>query len=83
MRILIGPQAVQLVKNQADDRLPLRGSFPLCAMVGNAGTKLFRPAAIDALQMGPVSKRANSSWAPDKDPTLIEWADATELSLED
>ena len=39
---------------------------------GAAGTELFRPAAEDLLQRWPVSKRVNSSRAPDDDPTLIE-----------
>ena len=39
---------------------------------GAAGTELLRPAAEDLLQRWPVSKRVNSSRAPDDDPTLIE-----------
>ena len=39
---------------------------------GSAGTELLRPAAEDLLQRWPVSKRVNSSRAPDDDPTLIE-----------
>ena len=41
-------------------------------LAGNAGTELLRPAADDYLQTWPVSKRVNSSRAPDDDPTLIE-----------
>ena len=37
-----------------------------------AGTELLKPAAEDLLQPWPVSKRVNSSRAPDDDPTLIE-----------
>jgi putative SOS response-associated peptidase YedK len=39
-------------------------------LTGNAGTELFRPAANDYLQAWPVSRRVNSSRAPDDDPTL-------------
>jgi putative SOS response-associated peptidase YedK len=36
------------------------------------GLELLRPAANDLLQRWPVSRRVNSSRAPDDDPTLIE-----------
>jgi len=39
---------------------------------GKAGLELLRPAAENALQKWPVSKRVNSSRAPDDDPTLID-----------
>ena len=39
---------------------------------GTAGTELLKPAAENLLQRWPVSKRVNSSRAPDDDPTLIE-----------
>jgi putative SOS response-associated peptidase YedK len=39
---------------------------------GAAGLELLKPAADDFLQRLPVSKRVNSSRAPDDDPTLIE-----------
>ena len=39
---------------------------------GAAGPELLKPAADDVLQRWPVSKRVNSSRAPDDDPTLIE-----------
>jgi putative SOS response-associated peptidase YedK len=39
---------------------------------GKAGLELLKPAAEDALQKWPVSKRVNSSRAPDDDPTLID-----------
>jgi putative SOS response-associated peptidase YedK len=39
---------------------------------GSAGLELLNPAAEDLLQRWPVSKRVNSSRAPDDDPTLIE-----------
>jgi hypothetical protein len=39
---------------------------------GAAGTELLKPAAENLLQRWPVSKRVNSSRAPDDDPTLIE-----------
>jgi putative SOS response-associated peptidase YedK len=39
---------------------------------GNAGLELLKPAAEDALQRWPVSKRVNSSRAPDDDPALID-----------
>ena len=37
-----------------------------------AGKELLHPAAEDLLQRWPVSKRVNSSRAPDEDPGLIE-----------
>jgi hypothetical protein len=39
---------------------------------GEAGLEVLKPAADDLLQRWPVSKRVNSSRAPDDDPTLIE-----------
>ena len=39
---------------------------------GEVGLELLRPAANDLLQRWPVSRRMNSSRAPDDDPTLIE-----------
>jgi putative SOS response-associated peptidase YedK len=39
---------------------------------GAAGTEVLKPAAEDLLRRCPVSKRVNSSRAPDDDPTLIE-----------
>jgi putative SOS response-associated peptidase YedK len=36
------------------------------------GTALLKPSANDMLQKWPVSKRVNSSRAPDDDPTLID-----------
>ena len=39
---------------------------------GDAGTELLLPAADDMLHRWPVSKRVNSSRAPDDDPMLIE-----------
>jgi hypothetical protein len=39
---------------------------------GAGGTELLKPAAENLLQRWPVSKRVNSSRAPDDDPTLIE-----------
>ena len=39
---------------------------------GKGGLELLKPAAEDALQRWPVSKRVNSSRAPDDDPTLID-----------
>jgi putative SOS response-associated peptidase YedK len=39
---------------------------------GSAGLEVLNPAAEDLLQRWPVSKRVNSSRAPDDDPTLIE-----------
>jgi putative SOS response-associated peptidase YedK len=41
-------------------------------LTGNAGTELLRPAANDYLQCWSVSRRVNSSRAPDDDPTLID-----------
>jgi putative SOS response-associated peptidase YedK len=39
---------------------------------GTAGLELLRPAAENVLQKWPVSKRVNSSRAPDDDPTLTD-----------
>jgi putative SOS response-associated peptidase YedK len=39
---------------------------------GKAGLELLKPAAEKLLQRWPVSKRVNSSRAPDDDPTLID-----------
>jgi putative SOS response-associated peptidase YedK len=39
---------------------------------GKAGLGLLKPAADNVLQKWPVSKRVNSSRAPDDDPTLID-----------
>ena len=39
---------------------------------GEVGLELLRPAANYLLQRWPVSRRVNSSRAPDDDPTLIE-----------
>jgi putative SOS response-associated peptidase YedK len=41
-------------------------------LTGKAGTEVLRPAANNYLTTWPVSKRVNSSRAPDDDPTLIE-----------
>jgi hypothetical protein len=42
--------------------------WPSC----ETGPEVLKPAADDLLQWGPVSKSANSSRAPDDDPTLID-----------
>jgi hypothetical protein len=39
---------------------------------GAADTELLKPAAENLLQRWPVSKRVNSSRAPDDDPTLFD-----------
>jgi hypothetical protein len=39
---------------------------------GKAGLELLKPAAENVLQKWPVSRRVNSSRAPDDDPTLID-----------
>ena len=39
---------------------------------GKAGLELLKPAAKNVLQKWPVSKRVNSSRAPDDDPTPID-----------
>ena len=41
-------------------------------LAGTAGTELLKPAPDDYLQVWPVSRRVNSSRAPDDDPALIE-----------
>ena len=38
----------------------------------DGGTALLKPAADEILQRWPVSRRVNSSRAPDDDPTPIE-----------
>src|ERR1035437_3481887 len=45
-------------------------------LAGDAGTELLRPADNDYLQTWPVSRRVNSSRAPDDDPTLIDRVNA-------
>ena len=47
-------------------------------LTGKAGTEMLRPAANDYLQAWPVSKRVNSSRAPDDDPSLIDRIDDQE-----
>jgi putative SOS response-associated peptidase YedK len=39
---------------------------------GNAGLEFLKPAADNLLQRWPVSKRVNTSRAPDEDSTLID-----------
>jgi putative SOS response-associated peptidase YedK len=41
-------------------------------LTGQAGLEMLTPAPDDLLQRWPVSKRVNSSRAPDDDATLIE-----------
>ena len=41
-------------------------------LTGTAGLDILKPAANDVLQCWPVSRRANSSRAPDDDASLIE-----------
>ena len=41
-------------------------------LLGVAGTELLKAAAENLLQRWPVSKRVNSTRAPDDDPTLID-----------
>jgi putative SOS response-associated peptidase YedK len=55
------------------DRMPVileRADFD--SWLKDGGTELLVPAANDVLQHWPVSKRVNSSRAPDDDSTLIE-----------
>jgi putative SOS response-associated peptidase YedK len=58
---------------QIHDRMPVileRDDFD--AWLHDGGTALLKPAANDALQRWPVSKRVNNSRADSDDPTLIE-----------
>ena len=59
---------------EVHDRMPvlLDGKDYEPWLSGKAGLELLKPAAEDVLQKWPVSKRVNSSRAPDDDPTLIE-----------
>jgi putative SOS response-associated peptidase YedK len=41
-------------------------------LTGTAGLELLKPVADDILRRWPVSKRVNTSRAPDDDPTLID-----------
>jgi putative SOS response-associated peptidase YedK len=41
-------------------------------LAGTTGTELLKPASDDYLQVWPVSRRVNSSRAPNDDPALIE-----------
>jgi putative SOS response-associated peptidase YedK len=55
------------------DRMPVileRADFD--SWLNNGGSALLKPAPDDILQRWPVSKRVNSSRAPDDDPTLVE-----------
>jgi putative SOS response-associated peptidase YedK len=47
---------------------------------GSAGPEMLKPAASDLLQRWPVSKRVNSSRAPDEDASLIEKVELTSRS---
>jgi putative SOS response-associated peptidase YedK len=59
---------------EADDRTPdLLGEKDFEPWLsGAAGTEMFRPAVDDLLQRWPVSRRVNSSYAPDDDPIVID-----------
>jgi putative SOS response-associated peptidase YedK len=59
---------------EVHDRMPVllgEGQFDQW-LSGKAGIEYLKPAANDLLQKWPVSKRVNSSRAPDDDPTLID-----------
>jgi putative SOS response-associated peptidase YedK len=68
--IVTEPNAVAA---EIHDRMPVileRTDFD--SWLSDGGTALLKPAANDVMQRRPVSKRVNSSRAPDDDPTLIE-----------
>ena len=48
-------------------------------LTGKAGVEILKPAASDLLQRWPVSKRVNSSRAPDVDPSLIDPVEADQV----
>ena len=56
------------------DRMPVIIEPEQCEawLTGTAGLELLKPAANDVLQCWPVSRRVNSSRAPDDDASLIE-----------
>ena len=58
---------------QYHDRMPvvLTGGDVMDWLTGAKGLELLKPAPEDALKAWPVSRRVNSSKAPDE-PTLIE-----------
>ena len=59
---------------EVHDRMPVllaEKDFELW-LGGAAGLELLKPAPEDMLQRWPVSRRVNSSKAPDDDPTLID-----------
>jgi putative SOS response-associated peptidase YedK len=66
--------------NKIHDRMPvlLQQTDFEPWLTGKAGTEILRPAANDYLQAWPVSKRVNSSRAPDDDPSLIDRIDDQE-----
>jgi len=59
---------------EVHDRMPvlLEEKYYEPWLSGEAGVELLKPAAENVLQKWPVSKRVNSSRAPDDDPTLID-----------
>jgi putative SOS response-associated peptidase YedK len=59
---------------EVHDRMPVLLADNDCGpwLSGTAGVELLKPAAENVLQKWPVSKRVNSSRAPDDDPTLID-----------
>jgi len=55
------------------DRMPVvLESKDFGSWLSDGGPALLKPAANDALQRWPVSRRVNSSRAPADDPTLID-----------
>jgi putative SOS response-associated peptidase YedK len=61
---------------EVHDRMPVvLESKDFASWLNNGGAALLRPAANDALQRWPVSRRVNSSRTPTDDPSLIERVD--------
>jgi putative SOS response-associated peptidase YedK len=57
---------------EVHDRMPVALAKDFASWLNEGGSALLRPAANNALQRWPVSRRVNSSRAPTDDPTLIE-----------
>jgi len=66
---VIDPVAATFVRSV--DRLLTEQDFEHW-LSGKAGLELLKPSADDVLQKWAVSKRVNSSRAPDEDATLID-----------
>jgi hypothetical protein len=71
---LVGPifDLVEVLEWRCGRQIHLHRAFRAGRMSAKAGLEMLKPAAENVLQKWPVSKRVNSSRAPDDDPTLID-----------